>query len=751
MKKLIILLLGIICHINIFAQEPDFNTALRAAQQGDVNGQFRVGDFYYEGKVVAQDYKQAVYWFKKAAEQGNAYAQLALGFCYAAGKGVSLDDKQAFYWYKKAAEQGDATAQNNLALCYEEGKGTSKDYQQATFWYKKSVEQGNVSAQFNLGNNYCTGTGVPQDYQQAVSLFKQAAEQGHSLAQNWLGGLYYDGKGVAQNYEQAVYWFKKSAEQGNDGSQSRLGDCYSQGHGVSQDYQQAVFWYRKAAEQGNAYAQNRLGWCYEDGKGVVQDYQQAVSWYRKAAEQGFVVAQFNLGWCYEKGQGVSQDYQQAVSWYRKAAEQGYAYAQDRLGWCYEDGKGVVQDYQQAVSWYRKVAEKGHSYAQRRLGTAYYKGIGVSQDYKQAFEWYSKAAEQDNQLAQLGLAILYAKGTGVQKDTKKALEYITQAEEGVKKKPISNMHDYLQYRGEAFLALNDMAKAKDTWKELQEKYPEEVKVFLAQEGEVFVHTMNNSFATTIDFEVPVATEKNANLFAFIIANEDYKRLEAVPYAANDGKVFAEYCQKTLGVPEKNLHMLTNATLGDIKYNVSMMKQIADAFDGEAQFVFYYAGHGLPAENQQDAFLLPVDGYGADGTGYSMNELYGELGALKAKSVVVLLDACFSGSKRDGGMIASARGVAIKARQAAPKGNLVVLSAAQGDETAYPYKEQGHGLFTYYLLKKLNETKGDVTLGELADYITSSVKKTSIVENGKLQTPTVLPSVEMGNSWRNLKLR
>lgn len=715
MKKLIILLLGIICHTNIFAQEPDFNTALKAAQQGDANGQAWVGKFYYEGKVVAQDYKQAFNWFEKAAKQGIAYAQMRLGFCYAAGKGVSLDDKQAFYWYKKAAEQGEATAQNNLALCYEEGKGTSKDYQQAIFWYKKSAEQGSAHAQFNLGNCYCTGTGVSQDYQQAASLFKQAAEQGHSMAQNWLGGLYYDGKGVAQNYEQAVYWFKKSAKQGNESSQSWLGDCYSQGHGVPQDYQQAVSWYRKAAEQGNASAQNRLGWCYAEGKGVVQDYQQAVSWYRRAAEQGYDVAQVSLA-----------DF-------------------------YYDGRGVSQDYKQAESWYRKAAEKGHSYAQRRLGTAYYKGIGVSQDYKQAFEWYSKAAEQDNQLAQLGLAILYAKGTGVQKDTKKALEYITQAEEGVKKKPISNMHDYLQYRGEAFLALNDMAKAKDTWKELQEKYPEEVKVFLAQEGEVFVHTMNNSFATTIDFEVPVATEKNANLFAFIIANEDYKRLEAVPYAANDGKVFAEYCQKTLGVPEKNLHMLTNATLGDIKYNVSMMKQIADAFDGEAQFVFYYAGHGLPAENQQDAYLMPVDGYGADGTGYSMNELYGELGALKAKSVVVLLDACFSGSKRDGGMIASARGVAIKARQAAPKGNLVVLSAAQGDETAYPYKEQGHGLFTYYLLKKLNETKGDVTLGELADYITSSVKKTSIVENGKLQTPTVLPSVEMGNSWRNLKLR
>lgn len=258
-------------------------------------------------------------------------------------------------------------------------------------------------------------------------------------------------------------------------------------------------------------------------------------------------------------------------------------------------------------------------------------------------------------------------------------------------------------------------------------------------------------STIDISIPNNSQKNTNTFAFIIANEDYKRVEAVPYAANDGKIFAEYCQKTLGVPEKNLHVLSNATLGDIKYNVSQMKQIAEAFDGEAQFILYYAGHGLPAENQQDAFLLPVDGYGADGTGYSMNELYGELGALNAKSVVVLLDACFSGSKRDGGMIASARGVAIKAKQATPKGNLVVLSAAQGDETAYPYKEQGHGLFTYYLLKKLNETKGDVTLGELADYITSNVKKTSIVENGKLQTPTVVPSSEMGNSWRSMKLK
>ena len=83
-------------------------------------------------------------------------------------------------------------------------------------------------------------------------------------------------------------------------------------------------------------------------------------------------------------------------------------------------------------------------------------------------------------------------------------------------------------------------------------------------------------------------------------------------------------------------------------------------------------------------------------------------------------------------------------------MVVISAAQGDETAYPYEEKGHGMFTYYLLKKLQETKGDVTLGDLADYVTSEVKKRSVVVNGKMQTPIATASNNAAD-WRNWKLR
>ena len=123
-------------------------------------------------------------------------------------------------------------------------------------------------------------------------------------------------------------------------------------------------------------------------------------------------------------------------------------------------------------------------------------------------------------------------------------------------------------------------------------------------------------------------------------------------------------------------------------------------------------------------------------------------MPAKRVTVLMDACFSGAQRGGGMLVSARGVAIKVKPTAPKGNMIVLTAAQGDETAYKYEDAKHGLFTYFLLKKLKDTKGSVTMGELSDYIQDQVGRYSIVENGKSQTPSIMASDNLRNSWKGL---
>jgi len=260
---------------------------------------------------------------------------------------------------------------------------------------------------------------------------------------------------------------------------------------------------------------------------------------------------------------------------------------------------------------------------------------------------------------------------------------------------------------------------------------------------------------VDKDIPQGKTKNENLFVFIIVNENYdenNNLSPVAFALNDGRVFKEYCQKTLGISNNNIKMFEDASLGKIIAAIEQVKSIADAYDGEAEVIIFYAGHGY-SDNAQNAYLLPIDGNASDiaTTGYSLKKFYGELSKLKLKKITVFLDACYSGAGRDGDMLIAARGVATKVKDEKPQGNMVVFSSATSDETAHPYEEKGHGLFTYFLLKKLQETQGNVTYEELSDYVNKQVKRQSVVINNKRQTPTVIPSATLGDKWMNLKLK
>ena len=269
----------------------------------------------------------------------------------------------------------------------------------------------------------------------------------------------------------------------------------------------------------------------------------------------------------------------------------------------------------------------------------------------------------------------------------------------------------------------------------------------------IQQQNEKLGTSdVDENIPENPTTNNKTFAVVIANQNYTNVAGVPLALNDGLAFSKYCEKTLGMPAENVRYYADASYGTMLRAIRDIKNIASAFNGDINIVFYYAGHGIPNEATKDAYLLPTDADGTQTEGcYSLNKLYTELGSTKAKEIVVFLDACFSGSKREEGMLASARGVALKAKQEDPRGNMVVFSAASGDETAFPYSAKGHGLFTYYLLKKLQESKGDVNLGELSDYISENVKQQSVVINRKVQTPTAIPSTWIATGWKEMTLK
>lgn len=256
------------------------------------------------------------------------------------------------------------------------------------------------------------------------------------------------------------------------------------------------------------------------------------------------------------------------------------------------------------------------------------------------------------------------------------------------------------------------------------------------------------AQTVDTKIAVNSQTDDKTFVVIVSNENYKHEESVPFARNDGEVFKVYCQKTLGIPEDHIRFAPDATLGEMNFAIYWLGNMLKAYDGEGKAIVYYSGHGMPDESGKEAYLLPVDGFSQSTEGaLSTKSLYKKLGEMNSKHIVVFLDACFSGAKRDGKMLASSRGVAIKAKTDPVSDNTVVFSAAQGDETAYPFKSQRHGLFTYYILDKMQQSGGSTTLGELSDYVTQNVKRKAVVENnGKSQTPTVIASSN-NNGWRD----
>ena len=256
---------------------------------------------------------------------------------------------------------------------------------------------------------------------------------------------------------------------------------------------------------------------------------------------------------------------------------------------------------------------------------------------------------------------------------------------------------------------------------------------------------------VDQNIPQSNKKSEDTYALIIANEDYQFVDDVNFAAHDGEVFKEYCIKTLGIPECQIRYCANASYGIISDGVDWLKYALNNFEG-CKAIVYYCGHGIPDEKTGDAYIIPVDGKGTNTTTcYSLNSLYTTLANTKASNITYFMDACFTGANKEGSMLVAARGVAREAKKEVLEGKSVVFSASSGDETAMTYPSKGHGLFTYFLLKKLQETKGNVSYAELAEYMNRNVKRESLLINNKPQTPVVATSTAASGSWKTMTLK
>ena len=800
MRSLIVIILLLMSPCLHAQNQPTFEQALYDAQNGDPDAIFWLGTSYMNGEGVTCNYTEAIKWLKKAADNKMPLAYYQLGNCY-----YRLENYQeAIVWYKKAIEDmyfySNRTLSNTtsclLGSCYYQ----LKNYQEAIIWLKKAIENGDTDSYFWLGRCYS----VQQNYQEAIIWYKKAVENGDTNLYGYLGECYFQQQNYQEaitwlkkaaangdmracgyigtsymnlkNYREAIWWLKKALDNGDTHAYLGLGKCYFE----QQNYQEAYKWIKIAAEKDDANAYGPLGSLYLQGNGVESNPGEAFKWTKKAVESGDISSYTGLGIMYYNGIGTERNAKEAFNCFEKTSSKGDPVASGWLGYMYLNGIGTQVNKELAFKLTKFAAEKDIPMAIYSIGSLYEYGFGTTINTKEAIKWYQKAYEKGatqvssnlclanykennyveaKKWAEIAitkdkdafvgyriLALLNMYGFGVPQNKSKAFEFIAKAIDGAKQtgEPMPNT---LDAEGELFLADNNISKAREIYNAILKDTPD----FYAQTETKLSKFMKEHKGGDVDIDIPITNNVSNYTFAVIISNEKYQMEKPVQYAENDGKIFAEYCKKTLGLSEKNVYFITNATLNNIKHEIKWLQDVIAVYNGDAKVIFYYAGHGIPDEQNKSAYLLPIDGYGSDvTTGYALKDLYKALGCLPSKAVTVFLDACFSGAKRDGDMLASARGVAIKVKQNNPTGNIVVFTAAQGDETAYPYKEEGHGLFTYYLLKKLQETKGDVTLGELGDYVKTQVERQSIVTNGKLQSPAILSASSIGNSWKEWKL-
>ncbi|MHB1312433.1 MAG: caspase family protein [Gemmatimonadaceae bacterium] len=225
-------------------------------------------------------------------------------------------------------------------------------------------------------------------------------------------------------------------------------------------------------------------------------------------------------------------------------------------------------------------------------------------------------------------------------------------------------------------------------------------------------------------------------AVVLGVERYERAPGAVFARHDAAVFREYARNVFGIGDDASRLLfrtdDEVTAGELHRIFDTGGWLSRRVTPETDVIVYWAGHGQTDVRTKQTYLLPNDAdpnYPAQ-TGLALAELYDRLTALKARSVVVFIDACFSGMTREAGaLLADARGAVVSLENPVlHSATMAVFSAATGEQVASAWPERQHGIFTYWLLKGLRggadaDGDGRLNVGELERFVHAGVARTA----------------------------
>ncbi len=249
--------------------------------------------------------------------------------------------------------------------------------------------------------------------------------------------------------------------------------------------------------------------------------------------------------------------------------------------------------------------------------------------------------------------------------------------------------------------------------------------------------------------------NPDDVAVIIGNANYKATakdipDVVPAYA-DAEGMKRYAVQALGIKDENVIFIKDARQKDLIATFGTDSNPKGKLfnwvkPNQSNVFVFYSGHGAPNGDGSGSYLVPADAEASliDLTGYSLKTLYTNLGKLPAKSVTVVLEACFSGASQSGMLVKNASPIYQKAMTEVVPANLTVISAGSGNQIASWEQDKSHGLFTkHYLLgmagaadkKPYGNGDGKVSTEELAAYLKGTMSYMAQRYYGREQTVQV----------------
>ncbi len=232
----------------------------------------------------------------------------------------------------------------------------------------------------------------------------------------------------------------------------------------------------------------------------------------------------------------------------------------------------------------------------------------------------------------------------------------------------------------------------------------------EEPQQIIQSTQTSFpekAVKVSFQQVVVQPDDV---AVIIGNADYEKGRDIPNvvpAYADAEGVKSYVTQALGIKEENIIYLKDAGQSELTATFgSATNPKGQLFNyvkpGKSKVFVYYSGHGAPGGEDGSSYIVPTDAQASmiDLNGYPLSTLYKNLGKIPAKSVTVVLEACFSGASQSGSVITQASPIYLKAKETSIPSNITVIAAGAANQIASWEQDSSSGLFTKYFLKGMS---------------------------------------------------